>query len=146
MADSVNGEPVGLKTVGRYTDAIRAHLARGRLEAEGIEAFVAHEHHVWADWMVSNALGGVKVQVKPDMAARAKLILEDMEEGAYALEEEAEPCPRCGSTDTVEAKAEWKWAFVAFMFLHIPLPFRRAMRRCGRCGHDWDESESPGAR
>lgn len=41
------------KTVDSYTSPIDAYLAKGRLEAEGIPAFVAHDNHVWANWMYS---------------------------------------------------------------------------------------------
>ena len=44
---------------------MEAHIFRLRLEAEGIFAVVAHEHHVWANWPYAMALGGVKVQVPP---------------------------------------------------------------------------------
>lgn len=50
---------VALVTIERCTDPIQAHTLLGRLEAEGIRAFVAHEHHVWANWFMSDALQGV---------------------------------------------------------------------------------------
>ena len=50
-------------TIASFTSPLEAHMARGRLEAEGIPAFIAHENHIWAEWFLSNALGGVKVQV-----------------------------------------------------------------------------------
>ena len=63
-------------TVGAYNNPIEAHLARGRLEVEGIPALLAHEHHVWANWVYSQALGGVKVQVPAEHAVAAAKILD----------------------------------------------------------------------
>lgn len=51
------------RTISIYTTAIEAHIVKSRLEFEGIPAFVVFEHHVWADWSLSLALGGVRVQV-----------------------------------------------------------------------------------
>lgn len=141
-----------LVTVASYTDAIQAHLARGRLEAEGIRAEVADEHYVSADWLMSNAVGGVKVRVPERMAERARRILQEIEAGDFALPETlpetmpasppASPpdparCPRCGS-DAVEAsEASWRFAVLGLHFLQLPLPFTRFSHRCRHCGMRW---------
>ena len=59
-----------LITVATFTDPLEAHIVRGRLEAEHIECFVMHEHHIWANWFLSTALGGVKLQVRPEDVRR----------------------------------------------------------------------------
>ena len=60
-----------LVTVARTEMAPEAHILRGRLEAEGIPAFVQHEHHVTLDWFISNALGGVRLQMPVEHAQAA---------------------------------------------------------------------------
>ncbi len=65
-----------LLTVESFSDPLEAHIAKGRLEAEGIQAFVANEHHIWANWMMSHALGGVRVQVASENIDVAKRIIE----------------------------------------------------------------------
>lgn len=129
-----------LVTVASYTDAIQAHLARGRLEAEGIEAEVADEHYVSANWMMSNALGGVKLRVPERMAERAAQILRELEAGEFALPEAARDethCPRCGS-DAVEASSgSWRIAVLGLHLFQLPLPFTRFSHRCRHCGHRW---------
>ncbi|NIP73524.1 MAG: DUF2007 domain-containing protein [Gammaproteobacteria bacterium] len=62
-------------TVGTYEDMVNAHIALGRLKAEGIPAFLADEHLVQTDWLYSIAVGGIKLQVEPRHAARAREIL-----------------------------------------------------------------------
>lgn len=127
-----------LVTVASYTDAIQAHLARGKLEAEGMHAEVAHEHHIWADWMLSNALGGVKVQVWADQVDRAKKILADLDSGKFEIEDEYKiHCPKCNSTELDEQRTRWKIAFLGLFILHIPLPYRRGQLTCQHCGHSW---------
>ena len=62
-------------TVATFTTPLEAELARGRLDEEGIEAFVADGELVTADWTMSNAVGGVKVRVAPEDANRARAVL-----------------------------------------------------------------------
>ena len=62
-----------LVTVGSYTDPIQAHIAGGRLESEGIPVVIADEHLIWGNWMLSNALGGVKLQVPFSRAEQADI-------------------------------------------------------------------------
>ena len=74
---------------------------RGRLQAEGIETYVAHEHHIWANWFLSTALGGVKLQVRPEDAQQAQEILRQEQDGDYEMlvaeadTASAEPRPAC---------------------------------------------------
>lgn len=49
-----------------------AELARARLEAQGIDAWVLDADQVRMQWHVAGAIGGVKVGVHPDDAACAR--------------------------------------------------------------------------
>ena len=127
-----------LVTIATYTDAIEAHIARGRLDAEGIPVFVADEHLVWADWLYSNALGGVKLRVARADAERALAVLQALRNGAYALPEPAAPCcPACGADDAVADRRTARIALVSLFSIAVPLPFTRGGLRCIRCGHRW---------
>jgi hypothetical protein len=134
-------QPQGdLITVASYPDAIKAHLARGRLEAEGIPAVVADEHYVSANWMMSNALGGVKVQVSERMVERAVQVLRELDAGEFALAEESREeshCPRCGSSAIETNTGSWRIALLGLHLFQIPLPFTRLSHRCRHCGHTW---------
>jgi len=61
----------------RFRDIPEALLAKGRLEASGIECFLADEHMVRMDWLISNLLGGVKLMVDPEDFTRASRILNE---------------------------------------------------------------------
>src|SRR5262245_3733301 len=52
-----------LVTVGTFRDLPEAHALKMRLEAAGIPAYLADAELVAMDWLLSNAVGGVKVQV-----------------------------------------------------------------------------------
>ncbi len=76
-------------TVATFDDMPSAHIALGRLHAEGIEAVLADEHLVQADWLYSLAVGGIKLRVPAAEAARARAALARDRSGD--LEPPAEP-------------------------------------------------------
>src|SRR4029077_18734235 len=63
-------------TVARCSLAAQAHAMRVQLEAAGIPVFLADELTVAMDWLLSNAIGGVKVQVPERCAPPASRLLE----------------------------------------------------------------------
>lgn len=90
-----------LTTIGSYSQPYEAHLVKLRLAEHGIPAFIANEHTISINWLYSNALGGVKVQVPRDRAEEAKRILEsDAAENIEPVFEDPITCPACGSPDT----------------------------------------------
>jgi hypothetical protein len=64
-----------LITVASFPDVAEAELARERLELEGIRAFVIDAQTAGVMPFLTNAIGGVRVQVEPQDAERAKEIL-----------------------------------------------------------------------
>lgn len=62
-------------TVRQYSLPYEAHLDRARLESEGITAVIADEHTISMQWMLSDALGGVRLRVQPEDLAEAESIL-----------------------------------------------------------------------
>ena len=93
-----------MRTVASFREPYQAHLAKGKLEAEGIPAIVLDEHLVQINFNFSQAIGGVKVQV-PEAAldeAREILKADHLEKLSAADEAKLEPaphevCPKCGS-------------------------------------------------
>lgn len=67
--------PPPLVVVAAFTNVHEAHLAQSMLEAAGFEVMIADEHVVSMDWMLSNAIGGVKVLVPEDRLEEAKALL-----------------------------------------------------------------------
>jgi len=135
-------------TVSTHTTAIEAHIIRGRLEAEGVPAFVAFEHHVWAKWSLSVALGGVRVQVPPSCVEKAGQVLDYINTGKYQVELEEEVafsvpayCPSCSSVTTEPIKWPWKLALLAIFLVTIPVPYSQHLMKCTACSHTWVESK-----
>src|SRR3954464_9164202 len=70
--------PACMETIATFSKPEDAHLLRMRLEAAGIEAFVQDENVIQMDWLLSNAVGGVRVQVgNDDVAAALDLVSAD---------------------------------------------------------------------
>jgi Putative prokaryotic signal transducing protein len=65
-----------LVTIARFDLAGQAHIAKNALEAVGIKSVLADEQTVAMDWLLSNAIGGIKVQVLEEDAERAVTALE----------------------------------------------------------------------
>jgi len=74
-------------TLITFTYPAEMAVLRARLEAEGIECRVLDELTVQVNPFYSNAIGGVKLQVKTTDIESAKEVLR---EGGYEMEKEAE--------------------------------------------------------
>ena len=72
-----------------FRDVPEALLAKGRLEASGIECFLADENMVRMDWFISNLLGGVKLLVEPADFSKASRILNEPIAGDFESEPES---------------------------------------------------------
>src|SRR5580658_4937233 len=53
-----------LVTVRRYRDLSEAIVARSLLESAGITVYLRDENLVRLDWQISNAVGGIRLQVE----------------------------------------------------------------------------------
>ena len=65
-----------LTTIATFDNMPAAHIAKGRLEAEGIPSWLMDENLVQTDWLYNIAVGGIKLQVEPHYAKRARTILD----------------------------------------------------------------------
>ncbi len=97
---------MALTTIASFREAHSAHIARAKLEAAGIPAFVADEHLVGVQWFYSDAIGGVKVQVPASFADEAReIVAADLSAGVAAERHSQRGrrrigraiCPACGS-------------------------------------------------
>jgi hypothetical protein len=74
----LQGQPImpNLITMATFDDAVAAALAKNYLESEGIPALLHDESSVATDWLLSNAIGGIKLQVALHHLERAEFLLE----------------------------------------------------------------------
>ena len=152
-----------LITVAVFSQAFEAHISRARLEACGIPAFIRDEHTITTNWLYSNALGGVKLQVRaPDASRASRVLAEDASAALSQLTHEqalcVQPrlsagadahlpaslpgaavtlCPQCGSRETHYETFSRRLVFLSVLLLGIPLPWLSRTWRCDSCGFNW---------
>jgi hypothetical protein len=129
-----------LVTIGRYSTPYEANMVKSQLESAGIPAFVADEYTIGVNWLYSNALGGVKVQVPESLASEAREILAAETDAPQTREPDAEICPECGSKNT-EDFLEKRNSFLTWVLLGFPLLLPMEKKRCNDCGHRWRPSK-----
>ena len=124
--------------VRSFSKPYEAHLACSALQAAGIDAGLADEHLVSANWMYSNAVGGVKVLVPPELAGAARQVLENTAVSEPTTTADSRPmpsCPRCGAVDLKATTHGQRPSFLTWLLLGFPLVpvLRRTL--CLSCGH-----------
>ncbi|WP_172280189.1 hypothetical protein AAEU33_09110 [Chryseobacterium sp. Chry.R1] len=89
-----------------YETALEANRDKQILAEKGLNSFIANEQLIQSDWLLSQAVGGIQLQVFEDDLDKATEILKDYKENeTMALEVEhtiENPefdfvCPKCGS-------------------------------------------------
>jgi hypothetical protein len=90
------------------------------------------------NWLYSNALGGVKVQVPESMASEAQELLASEVETMTTQDFGTETCPRCGSKNT-EDFLDKRSSFLTLMLLGLPLLLPSTKIKCRDCDHSWKE-------
>lgn len=124
-------------TIATFSKPEEAHMLRLRLEAGGVPAYIQDENMVQTDWLLSNAIGGVRVQVGDDDVEEAKAILQDP--GCERESTGMPPCPKCRSTNTAPDTLPRRLSFLSLLVAGFPFLFSRTRWRCAECSSVWDE-------
>lgn len=82
-------------TLATFEYVADVQILRGRLESDGIPVFLRDENTLNSDPMISNAIGGVKLQVYYTDRETAISIYNDVR--AYAMDDDGNlrSCPNC---------------------------------------------------
>lgn len=132
--DEGDPTPVRWVTIATFSLPTEAHLARLRLEAADITCLLLDEHMVSVNWLLSPAVGGIKLQVPEDQAEAARHALGgDVIEWDEAEAEAMAVCPYCREGEFAMAPVP-KWVLaVSILLLGIPLLFLPRVWRCTAC-------------
>lgn len=122
-----------MKIVARFSTPAEAHLLVARLSSAGIAASIRDEYTVTFNWLLSNAIGGVKVEVPEDDFDAAREIA-----AMPPTDEALLKCPFCGSSDT-SVRVVSVFGAVC-MVLKLPIPMTRAVVDCRNCKKTHDVS------
>ncbi len=127
-------------TVARYRDLPLAELAKAKLESEGVYCHLLNKHHIGLNWLYSQALGDVHLQVESEDERRAQQILTNDESDLLdneALEfptiEENDLCISCGS-ERLELIKYSRLSCILMIITQLPLIFWGTRYRCKDCG------------
>ncbi|RDC65723.1 putative signal transducing protein [Adhaeribacter pallidiroseus] len=131
-----------LITIATFPDALKAQIMRGRLEAEGIPAFIADEHTITNQPYLYMAYGGVRLQVAEQDRERAQQALQASEPFSVdpAPEHFPDQCPNCHSPKVTETTSINQPSLLSLLrnvltFRDPQTPVRRFT--CANCGYKW---------
>ena len=130
-----------LVTVRRYRDTSEAIVARTVLESAGIFCFLRDENLVRLDWQISNFIGGLSLQVRPEDSDSALELLSQPIPESISFDSSAKfdqpRCPRCGSIAITFEGHSRSAALVSTFAVGLPLPLGSESWRCDECGARW---------
>jgi hypothetical protein len=136
-------------TIRQYRDQAEASMARSVLDSAGIPCFLRDENTIRFDWLWSNLMGGIRLQVAEEDVAAAEAVLAEPIPSQIAVEGEADyvqpQCPKCGSLDTSFNNLDAKVGATSILILGFPLPspVDKDYWHCHNCGCNWfDESDN----
>lgn len=142
-------------TVASFSQPVEAHLARTKLESEGIACVVSDEYLVRVNWLLSNAVGGVKLRVPSWEAERAREVLRprprlvvvpDAEQAREARAAGEMMCPSCRSLDVYYTRFSRRAAGVFWLLFGFIVPWFSRRWLCKQCGYEWKGRINPGNR
>jgi hypothetical protein len=131
-----------LVTVEQYRDLAEAQVAKGVLDSAGILCCLRDENTARLDWVWSNLMGGVRLQVNEQDREAAQAVLAQPIPEQIQVDGEIpydQPrCPRCGSLD-IHYQGIHKGAGLASIILFVPIPIPKRAWICEDCGAQWRE-------
>jgi len=114
--------------IGAFEFVADVQIIKGKLESEGIPVFLKDENTLNSDPLISNAIGGVKLQVYSKDKERALAIYNEIR--AYSLDDNGNPivCPNCKAQ-----KSEVYYERKGFFYKLFPF-FEKRKYKCLNCG------------
>lgn len=122
-----------------------AQIIKNKLEAEGVYVFLKDELTVQTDNFLSNAIGGVKLQVKAADVEKATKIAglfkkefqQKLKEIVLSQNETVKNCINCNSTEIRVSKEVKGIVGVLLLFFGLPIPIYKKEYHCFDCYQDF---------
>lgn len=138
--------PEALVTIERFRDLPTALLAKGKLMSAGVQCYLADAELVRFDWLLSNAIGNMRLQVKPEDVEEALSILNEPPPEIFLEQEVGEyyqqpHCPKCNSIDIGFESIDRQLSY-GLMLINLCFPFPKNNWKCYACGAEWVEENS----
>jgi len=131
-----------LVTLWRYRDLPEALVAKSKLDSDAVTCFLADFEIVRLNWFLSNAVGGVRLQVADEDAEHAWALLSEEITAGFTAEETGEAyhqpvCPNCQSRDVAFDYFHRGLAAAVLWVISLPVWIPKRSWRCEDCGHEW---------
>jgi hypothetical protein len=123
--------------IASFSNAVEANAALAHVENEGIMACLSDEHTIDAYGLYDVAVGGVKIMVAEEDAARATSVL-NKKDIAISDKDDEIICPHCKSNDVKTVDNRWK-SFLTILLLGFPIFSTRKRYECQSCEYDWKQ-------
>ena len=131
IAEDTSERSGRMVTVATFTKPEEAHLFSMNLESAGIKSFIQDENFVQVDMLLSNAIGGVRVQVaEEDLPATREYLAATNKANAGSV---APPiiCPACGLAKTTPVRP----GFSIIAILTLGFYLGKTKMICEECGN-----------
>ena len=115
-------------TLAVFEYSTEAHLVKSKLDSEGFKTMLMDEKTIDSDPLISQAIGGVKLQVHNDDLDRALAIYNEIR--SYQKDENGNDiiCENCSSTQILVAPSSRRNVF----FMLFPF-FEKTKHICNNC-------------
>lgn len=129
-----------------YTNSLEANRDKQILKNNGLESFIANEQTIQSDWLLSQALGGIQLQVFDDEKEKAIEIINNFLKNEHtSLEVEHTilnpefdfTCPKCGSNHLYRDENPGGLFGVSLLVLGFPLKAPSHLYHCYYCNNEF---------
>ena len=127
-----------------YENAIEANRDKQLLTENDINSFIANEQTIQSDWLLSQAIGGIQLQVfESDLEKAKEILINQTNEPKEELEVEftiSNPefdfvCPKCGSNHIYQEEKPAGVFVVLWLLTGIPLLYKKSTYHCYYCNN-----------
>ena len=131
-----------------YANSLEANRDKQILANNGLQSFIANEQTIQSDWLLSQALGGIQLQVFDNEKEKAEQILKDFLENEHTeIEVEhtiSDPdfdfvCPNCGSNHLYRDENPGGLFGVSLLFLGFPIKAPSHVYHCYHCNEEFEK-------
>ena len=129
-----------------YANSLEANRDKQILANAGLQSFIANEQTIQSDWLLSQALGGIQLQVFEDEVVKAQQILKvfmDNEHTSLEVEHTISnpdfdfTCPKCGSNHLYRDENPGGLFGISLLFLGFPIKAKSHLYHCYYCNNEF---------
>jgi DNA-directed RNA polymerase subunit RPC12/RpoP len=114
-------------TIAAFDYTAEAQVMKGKFMSHGIEVFLKDEHTLDADPLISQAIGGVKLQVRRKDSAEAIALYNELREYEVDRQGKRITCPKCQEDRVLIAPTKKSIFYLLFPF------FESTKYQCSKC-------------